>query len=120
MLSNAVIPNNDSALLPLDTDVEVGPIGNVVIQEFEQRIRLFLLQTFDISRDCVVFHMLGYLGSLQGTAVRLTLWVHVNGLLTRGWVSPNNRMGVCNWLAPLDTPLGYGAIYLLNAGVHCL
>jgi hypothetical protein len=47
----AVIPNNDRSFLPLDTRLEVGAVGDVVVQKFEQCIALFLLQPDDIASD---------------------------------------------------------------------
>ena len=51
MLCHAVVPYYDGAGLPLDTGMEVGTEGDVVIQELEQRVRFFLLQTDDFAGD---------------------------------------------------------------------
>lgn len=52
VLSHSVVPHNDCALLPLDPGLEVSAVRQVVIQELQKRIRLFLLQANDFSGDC--------------------------------------------------------------------
>lgn len=49
VLSHSVVPYNNCALLPLDPSLEVSAIGQVVVQELQERIRLFLLQAYDFS-----------------------------------------------------------------------
>lgn len=49
--SNAVIPNNDGARLPLDAGVEVSAIGLVVIEELEEVVRFLLLEADDLTGD---------------------------------------------------------------------
>lgn len=51
MLSDAVIPNYNSTLGPLHAGLEVGSVGEVVVQELEECIRLFLFQADNISGD---------------------------------------------------------------------
>lgn len=54
VLRDAVVPHHDRALLPLDARLEVGAVREVVVQELEQRVRLFLLEADDVAGDCVV------------------------------------------------------------------
>lgn len=51
MLRYPVVPNDNGAFLPLHPRVEVGSEGEVVVQEFENRIGLFLLEADDITGD---------------------------------------------------------------------
>jgi len=52
VLGDAVVPDDDSALLPLDADLEVGAVGEVVVQELEDGVRLLLLEADDVTGDC--------------------------------------------------------------------
>ena len=47
-----VIPDDDGALGPAQAHLEVGAVGDVVVEEFEQRIRLFLLVSDNVAGDC--------------------------------------------------------------------
>lgn len=49
MLCNTIVPNDDGALLPLDPRLEVGSVGEVVVEEFEQGVRLLLLETNNVA-----------------------------------------------------------------------
>ncbi len=51
MLRHPVVPNDNGALLPLHPRVEVSSEGEMVVQEFENRIGLFLLKADDITGD---------------------------------------------------------------------
>ena len=51
MLRHPVVPNDNGAFLPLHPRVEVSSEGKVVVQKFENRIRLFLLEADDITGD---------------------------------------------------------------------
>lgn len=53
MLRDAVVPNHDGALLPLDAGLEVGAPSDVLIQELEDDVRLFLLRP-TVSRVTVI------------------------------------------------------------------
>jgi hypothetical protein len=53
VLRDAVVPHDDGALLPLDARLEVAAKREVVVQELEQRVRLFLFQAYNVARDCM-------------------------------------------------------------------
>lgn len=52
VLRDAVVPDDDGAFLPLDAGLEVGAVREMVIQELENGIRLFLLEPNDFTGDC--------------------------------------------------------------------
>lgn len=52
VLRDAVVPDDDSALLPLDAGLEVRPVRQVVVQEPEEHFRLLVLEADDAPRDC--------------------------------------------------------------------
>lgn len=43
MLSDSVIPDDNGAFFPLDAGLEVGAVGQVVVEELEDGVGLFLL-----------------------------------------------------------------------------
>lgn len=43
VLRHAVVPHDDGVLLPLHARVEVGAPGDVLVEEIQDRVRLFLL-----------------------------------------------------------------------------
>lgn len=49
VLSDAVVPHDDGAGLPLDTNVEVGAPGDVLIKKLEKAVRLLLLKALDFA-----------------------------------------------------------------------
>lgn len=51
VLGDAVVPDHDGALLPLDAHLEVGAVGEVVVQELEERFGLLLLEADDVAGD---------------------------------------------------------------------
>lgn len=51
VLRDPVVPNHDGALLPLDACLEVGAVGQVVVQELEQRVGLFAFQADNVAGD---------------------------------------------------------------------
>ncbi len=54
VLGDAVVPDNDGALVPLDARLEVGAQGQVAVEEVEQGVGLLLLEADDLTRDCRV------------------------------------------------------------------
>lgn len=51
VLRHAVIPHDHGPLLPPDPHLEIGPEADVVVQEFQDGVALFLLQPDDIAGD---------------------------------------------------------------------
>jgi len=51
VLRYTVVPDDDGALLPLDARLEVGAIREVVVQELEDRVRLFLFEAYNVAGD---------------------------------------------------------------------
>jgi len=51
VLRHAVVPDHDSALLPLDTNLEVGAPGEVVVEEVEDGIGFLLLEANNVTSD---------------------------------------------------------------------
>lgn len=51
VLRDAVVPDDNGALLPLDAGLEVGAEGEVVVQEFEQRVGFFFLEADNVAGD---------------------------------------------------------------------
>ncbi len=53
VLRNPVVPDDNGARLPPNSRVEVGAERDVLIQELENGIRLFLLEPNNITSDCI-------------------------------------------------------------------
>lgn len=51
MLGDAVVPNDDSAALPLNAGLEVGTQGEVVVEELEQGVGLFFFEADNLASD---------------------------------------------------------------------
>lgn len=51
VLRHAIVPYHDGAFLPLHPCVEVGACGDVVVQELEDGLALFSLETDDVARN---------------------------------------------------------------------
>jgi hypothetical protein len=51
VLRHTIIPNDHRPLFPLDTGLEVGAEGQVVVEELENGVGLFLFQTYDVAGD---------------------------------------------------------------------
>lgn len=49
--SHAVIPDDNGLLGPLDAGLEVGAVGDVVVEELEEVVGLLLLEADDIAGD---------------------------------------------------------------------
>lgn len=52
VLRDAVVPDHHGALLPLDAGLEVGAPRQVLVEELEEGVRLFVLQADDGPGDC--------------------------------------------------------------------
>lgn len=52
VLCDAVVPDHDGSLLPLDAGLEVSAEGDVVVQELEDSLGLLVLQADDVPGDC--------------------------------------------------------------------
>ena len=118
VLRDAVVPHDDGALLPLDTRLEVAAKGEVVVQELEQRVRLFLLQAYNVARDCCTAGLLLVAVSEGlGMEVVLTLGIHINRLLPRHRMRPHNGMLIDNRLAALNPTPRQRRIRLLDGRV---
>lgn len=52
VLCHTVIPHHNRVFLPLHTHMKVGAIGKMIVQELQDSIRLFLLESDDIAGDC--------------------------------------------------------------------
>lgn len=59
VLDNSVIPDHDGTLSPLDTSVEVGSPGDVLVEEVEDGVGFLLLETDNLAGD---WKMLGICG----------------------------------------------------------
>lgn len=58
VLCDPVVPDDDRAGLPPDAGLEVGAVREVVVEEFEQRVGLFLFQADNVASDWIpVSHM---------------------------------------------------------------
>ena len=66
VLRHAIVPHDYGARRPLDTDMEVGPDRDVVVQDLEEPIRFLLLETLNLSRDWSPPVSSGVLGSWNG------------------------------------------------------
>lgn len=62
---NSVIPNHNGALSPLDSGVEVGAPGDVLVQEVQDGIGLLLLETNDLASDWMVLVKIGWLNGTK-------------------------------------------------------
>lgn len=51
VLGNSVVPNDNGAFLPLDTGLEVGAVGEMVVEELEEDVGLLLLEADDVTGD---------------------------------------------------------------------
>jgi len=121
MLRHSVIPDNNRPLLPLDARLEVRTIREMVIQELENRIRLLLLEADNVTSN---YYILSVLCSHQPPSHpwkdSLTLRVHINRLLARRRMRPNDRMLIHHRLAPLNPPPRRRRIHLLDPRVRRL
>jgi hypothetical protein len=52
VLNGSVVPDDDGLLLPLDAGVEVGAPGDVLVEEVEDGVGLFLLEADNVAGDC--------------------------------------------------------------------
>lgn len=52
VLNESVIPDDDGALLPLDTNMEIGTPSDVLVQEIEDGVGLFLFEANDFASNC--------------------------------------------------------------------
>lgn len=52
--SKLTVPEHDGAGLPVDADLEIGPLFNVVVQELEDSVTLLLLEADDLARELAV------------------------------------------------------------------
>lgn len=52
VLSDTIVPDDNGALLPLHTGLEVGSPGNVLVEELENGVRLLLLEADNLTGDC--------------------------------------------------------------------
>lgn len=117
VLRHAVVPDDDGALLPLDAGLEIGAVREMVVQELEERIRLLLLETDDVTCNCITCQSLDTMHARQ---YGLTLRVDVKRLLSSGRVRPDNRVLVDHRIAPLDAAPRSRGVDLLDAGVRGL
>lgn len=51
VLGDSVVPDNNSLVLPLDACLEVGSQCQMVVQELEKGVGLFLLQANNVTSD---------------------------------------------------------------------
>ena len=51
VLRESIIPYHDRPKRPFDSGMEVGAVGDVFVEELEDRIRLFLLEPYNIPSD---------------------------------------------------------------------
>ena len=117
MLGDTVVPNDDSALLPLDARLEVGTVCKVIIQELEDRLGLLLLQANNVAGD--------YVSWLVSTCQRksvcsLTLRVDEERLLASSRVCADDRVLIDNGLTTHDATTSTRGIGLLNSRVTSL
>lgn len=54
VLGHAVVPDDNGALLPLDTGLEVGSIGQMVVEELEDGVRFLLLHAYNFTGDYIL------------------------------------------------------------------
>jgi len=52
VLRHPVVPDHDGPFFPLDPSLEVGAVREVVVQELEEGVGLFLLEADDLAGDC--------------------------------------------------------------------
>ena len=83
MCGNSVVPNHDSTRLPLHPSLKVLTLGNMVVQEVQQEVAFFFLETNNTTAE---------------------LWVYKQCLLASGWVRANQRMNGCHWFATDNAP----------------
>jgi hypothetical protein len=78
MGGNSIIPNDDRVGLPLDAAVQILAVREMVIQELEQEVALFLLKPNDVPRE---------------------LRVDVQSLLAGRWVGADEGMDLARGLS---------------------
>lgn len=96
---SSVVPDNHRAVFPSGSNVEVGALGDDLVQEVENQIRLLLLETDDVSGE---------------------LGVDKYGLLASGRVGSDNGVDVGHGLSSDNTSSSNGSISLLMSRVHSL
>lgn len=96
---DSVIPCHNGAHIPLHAALQICGQGNVVVQEFEKVVALFLLEANDAASE---------------------LWIDVQRLLASSWVRANDGMDVADWLTAEDGAAVGGCLSLLVAGVDSL
>jgi len=97
--SHSIVPADHRALLPLHACLEISAEGYMVVEEFQQVIALFLLQSNDPSGE---------------------LWVDIERFLACSRMSPNERMNIGDWLPSNDGSACSSIRRLLVAGVDGL
>lgn len=99
MSSDAIIPNDNGSGRPFDSGLDVLRIRNVVVQELEQVIRLFLLVANDALHKLLVYEQC---------------------LFTRGRVCADEGVSVGDGIAADDAAAGECVVGLLVARVNGL
>lgn len=96
---DSVVPNDNSALLPLHSALQIRRQSDVVVQELEKVIALFLLEADDPTGE---------------------LRVDVESLLASGRMCAHDGVYVADWLTTVDGSASSGGLSLFVARVHCL
>lgn len=117
VLRHPVVPDDNGALLPLDAGLEVGTVGQMVVQELEEGIGLLLLEADDVTSDC---NCCQSWQSAERNELQLTLRVNVERLLAGGGVCSDQRVLVDHRVTPLDAAPCGGGVDLLDARVRGL
>ena len=99
MGGSSVVPDNHRSVLPSGSNVEVGALGNDLVQEVQDQIRLLLLETDNVSGE---------------------LWVHEDGLLAGSRVLSDDGVDVLDGLSSNNTSSSNGGIGLLMGRVDSL
>lgn len=115
MLCDSVIPHNHRASLPLDADLEVSAVRQVVVKELEKRIRLLRLQADDAAGDYV-----GQRVVFDVKELGLTLRVHVEGFFSCSGMRAYNWVVIDHRFPSLDTSTCSRSVNLLNARMRRL
>lgn len=99
MSSDTVVPNNDSSRGPLYSSLDILRVRNVIVEELEQVVRLFLLVSYNTSDE---------------------LLTHEQSLLASGWMRSDHWMSVGNRITSHDAATRESILSLLVAGMNSL
>lgn len=75
------IPDDNSARPPADTALNILAEGNVVKEELQEEVGLFLLVANNVASDCIAGMVSVYVHLQSRGWLMLTLRVHVEGFL---------------------------------------